>query len=47
MMRHVEDPGIVTIYSGIFNIFRNIEQYLAMFRHTEEPKGILSHIQTY
>ena len=41
--RHIKNPGIVTaIYSGIF---RDIQQYSAMFIHIEGHQSILRHIQ--
>ena len=40
---HIKNPDIVTtIYSGIF---RDIQQYSAMFIHIEEHQSILKHIQ--
>ena len=42
--RHIENPSIVrTVYSGIF---REIEQYSAIFSGIEEHQGILRHIKT-
>ena len=39
MSRHIENSGIVrTVYSGIF---RDIQQDLAIFRHTEAYSGII------
>ena len=36
MMRYIENPGIAkTVYSDIFRLFRDIQQYSAMFKDTE------------
>ena len=36
MKRSIENPGIVNaVYSGIFRLFRDIQQYSGMFKDTE------------